>query len=138
MSETYKIPISVKGIVFQDDSVWLRKNERGEWELPGGKLDEGEQPKETIIREIEEELGFEVKVKDLIQADMTRVEGSSDESNGVLVLAYLCEFVKKVSDFETEGEAGASEFKLFPISEIDYLNMLDFFKEAIKKAHSLK
>lgn len=34
-----KLPISVKGIVFQDGKVWLRRNERSEWELPGGKLD---------------------------------------------------------------------------------------------------
>lgn len=43
----YNILISVKGIVFDDEKVWLRKNERQEWELPGGKLDKGEQPEET-------------------------------------------------------------------------------------------
>lgn len=58
----YLVPISIKGIVFENGKVWLRKNERDEWELPGGKLEDGEQPKETIIRELKEELGFEVKV----------------------------------------------------------------------------
>ncbi len=47
MYHTYSVPISVKGIIFENNSVWLRKNEREEWELPGGKLDEGEQHKKS-------------------------------------------------------------------------------------------
>lgn len=46
----YLVPVSVKGIVFDDDGVWLRSNERGEWELPRGKIDPGEQPTETVVR----------------------------------------------------------------------------------------
>ena len=34
----YIIPVSVKGVVFDGGKVWLRQNERNEWELPGGKL----------------------------------------------------------------------------------------------------
>lgn len=135
--KTYEVPISVKGIVFESDSVWLRSNEREEWELPGGKLDEGEQPKDTVVREMEEELGWEVRAKDLIQADMYHIQGSIDEPHGVLVLSYLCEPIKKVSEFEIEGEAGRVEFKLFPVDEVDSLNMPDFYKEAIKQARKL-
>ena len=44
----YDVPISCKGIVFENGRVWIRQNERGEWELPGGKLDPGEQPEDTV------------------------------------------------------------------------------------------
>ena len=30
--------VSIKGVVFIDDRVVLLKNEREEWELPGGRL----------------------------------------------------------------------------------------------------
>jgi 8-oxo-dGTP pyrophosphatase MutT (NUDIX family) len=88
--QPYAVPISVKGIVFENGSVWLRKNERDEWELPGGKLDQGEQPEETVAREMQEELGFTVKVKNLVSAHLYIITRSIDEKSGVLVLSYVC------------------------------------------------
>jgi len=36
-NKAYRFPVSVKGIVYHNDKVVLLKNERDEWELPGGK-----------------------------------------------------------------------------------------------------
>ena len=130
----YLVPVSVKGIVFDDDGVWLRSNERGEWELPGGKIDPGEQPTETVVREMREELGYEVAVNDLISAHMYTIEKSIDESHGVLVLMYTCDITSRSGIFELDGEGGKAEFKAFPINEIAALNMPTFYKEAIARA----
>lgn len=138
MFTPYLIPVSVKGIVFEDGKVWLRFNQRNEWELPGGKLDKGEQPKQTIVRELQEELGFETRVIDIIQSYLYVIENSSDESRGVLVVTYLCELEKKSGDFEIEGEAGTSKFELFPLEEIKGLPMPEFYKEAIAIASKLQ
>src|SRR6185295_699375 len=129
--ETYLIPVSVKGIVFENDKVWLRKNERQEWELPGGKLDEGEQPEETVTREMREELGFDVGVIKPVQAHLYAIKKSTDESKGVLVVSYLCKIIQKSGNFEIEGEAGKAEFKPFTLEEIASLNMPQFYKDAI-------
>src|SRR3989338_2988400 len=129
--KSYQVPISVKGIVFEENSVWLRKNERNEWELPGGKIDRGEQPTQTVKRELKEELGFEAEVIKIIHVWMHQVQKSKDGSSGVLVLSYLCRLLSKNGAFETEGEAGKSEFRKFSLDEIEKLNLPEFYKDAI-------
>ena len=59
-------PVSVKGVCLVAGEVVLLKNERDEWELPGGRLERGEDPVSCLKRELEEELGIEVEVGPLL------------------------------------------------------------------------
>ena len=131
MSNPYNIPISVKGIVFEEEKIWLRKNERSEWELPGGKLDQSEQPEETVMRELKEELGFDVSIERVLQAHVYKIKKLDGESKGVLVVTYLCKLIGKTGTFEIVGEAGKAEFQKFSLEEIESLNMPEFYKEAV-------
>lgn len=55
-------PVSVKAVIVDQGRVLLLANDRGEWELPGGRLDPGESETEALIREIDEELGVVASV----------------------------------------------------------------------------
>lgn len=134
MYTSYAVPISCKGIVFEARKVWLRLNERGEWELPGGKLDSGEQPLDTVAREMLEELGVKVQVGSVVANYLYTVKASSDESGGVLIAIYACDLTARVSEVEHIGEAGPTEYKQFAVAELDDLPMPVFYKQAIRRA----
>ena len=55
-----QFPVSLKAIMWKGDSVLFLKNPRQEWELPGGRPELGESEQQTVVREVQEECGFDV------------------------------------------------------------------------------
>jgi ADP-ribose pyrophosphatase YjhB (NUDIX family) len=55
-------PVSVKGVLFVGGQVLLLRNDREEWELPGGRPDPGESWPQALDREIREETALSVEV----------------------------------------------------------------------------
>jgi 8-oxo-dGTP diphosphatase len=59
----------VAGLIVQDGKLLVCQRTRHQtmplkWEFPGGKIEEGEQPRDALRRELEEELGIAATVGD--------------------------------------------------------------------------
>ncbi|GLX92537.1 NUDIX domain-containing protein [Herbidospora sp. NBRC 101105] len=79
-----RFPVSVKGVVVRDDRVLLLRNERDEWELPGGRLERGEDPAGCLAREIGEETGWQADVGPILDSWQYHVFEGAD----VLIVTY--------------------------------------------------
>lgn len=79
-------PISIKGVLLVEGKVVLVRNEREEWELPGGRMDAGETPQQALVREFEEELAIRVEP----QAQIDRYVFEVIPSRFVSIVTYGC------------------------------------------------
>lgn len=119
-------PISIKGVVGPDQRVLLLKNERDEWELPGGKLDPEETPESCVVREIREESGWEVEVGPLLDAWMYRIRPRVD----VFIVTYGCRLL-------AGGDAVLSDehldVGLFTIDQLPDLRMPSGYRRSCER-----
>jgi len=115
----------VKGVIIRGGKAVLLRNDRDEWELPGGKLELSESPEECLTREIAEELKLAIEPESILDSWVYTIASGVH----VLVIAYGC--------VESSlGEAVLSdehkELQWFPLAEIDTLNMPAGYKASIK------
>ncbi len=88
--ETVKV---VCGIIFNDNKVFIcrrmpKKSLGGYWEFPGGKIEQGESNEASLTRELIEELGMSVEVKDYFKTNL------HDYGKFIIeLIAYKCNFI---------------------------------------------
>ena len=58
--------VGAASIIFnQENKILLVKHSYGKWDLPGGKSEDNESAEQTAIREVDEEVGLNVKINKL-------------------------------------------------------------------------
>jgi 8-oxo-dGTP diphosphatase len=86
------VTVAACALVDADGRVLLAQRPEGKpmaglWEFPGGKVETGETPEQTLIRELEEELG--IVVKEACLAPLTFASHSYPEFH-LLMPLYVC------------------------------------------------
>ncbi|MEU5383249.1 NUDIX hydrolase [Kitasatospora cineracea] len=124
-------PISIKGVVLDEQQrVLLLKNEREEWELPGGKLEVADaSPAARLEIEIREECGWSSTVGPLLDVWMYEpIPGRN-----IFIVTYGCTLSPEDAGRAPVVSHEHKEAGLFHREEIDALPMPQGYKDSIAR-----
>lgn len=116
--------VAACALIDTDNRILLAQRPEGKtlaglWEFPGGKVEKGETPEETLIRELEEELGIVTKVPCL--APLT-FASHTYETFHLLMPLYICRRYEGIAHGR-EGQAvkwaRANALRDFPMPPAD-------------------
>ena len=118
--------ISVKGVIVDaQNRVLLLKNEREEWELPGGRIEIGESPEECVAREIAEETQWKVTTGPILDTWMYYI---NLVERHVFIVTYGCYPQSEAPPVLSHEHR---EVGLFSAVEVTRLRMPDGYRRSI-------
>ena len=109
----YDFNVRVTGVLIEDNKILLVKqkvNDKRNWSLPGGKLEQGETLEQGIIREMKEETGLDVEIIRLLYLCDVSVS-----DNTLLHITFL---LKRV---DGDIKLPTNEFETNPIYEVEFV-----------------
>ena len=123
-----RYPVSIKGVILERGRVVLLENERGEWELPGGRLEPTEQPESCLEREIAEELGVAAKTGRILGSELFEVI----QSRLVFVVTYEALVAGGLATLTVSAEHRRA--RLVPLAALGELNLPSAYRRSIHRA----
>lgn len=137
------------GLIIYDDKIVLIKKANGPYkgklDLPGGTIEYGETPEQALIRELQEEVGIDVRELSLVDANSVLIEWMHHEELeqihhiGIFykIIAYENEIKNVVEITEQNDDSlGASFYEINKLSK-DELSAIAIL-EIEKLGYSLK
>jgi 8-oxo-dGTP diphosphatase len=113
----------VAGLITRDDKLLVCQRTRHQtmplkWEFPGGKIEEGEQPRDALRRELDEELGIQATVGDeLARIQHEYPNGGMVELRFYIVREYKGELENRI--FKDIRWAAPKDLPTFDFLEAD-------------------
>ncbi|HLW87192.1 MAG TPA: (deoxy)nucleoside triphosphate pyrophosphohydrolase [Terriglobales bacterium] len=113
----------VAAVIVKDDKVLVCQRTRHQtmplkWEFPGGKIETGEQPRDALRRELDEELGINAKIgEEVMRIRHQYKTGNSVELRFYVVREYTGNLENRI--FREIRWASRSELPSFDFLEAD-------------------
>ena len=109
----------------------LHRKDNKKWTMPGGTLEFGESMTECALREVKEESGLDVKIKDIIGTytdPNIRVSYSDGEVRQEFTIVYYGEAV----NYDVSLDDESSQYQWVPLDEVSKLPLADSQKRRIE------
>ena len=113
----------VAALIIKDEKLLICQRTRHQtmplkWEFPGGKIEEGEQPRDALRRELDEELGIDARIGDEVERIVHEYpNGTSVELRFYAVREYAGELENRI--FKDMRWAERRELPSFDFLEAD-------------------
>ena len=119
-------PFACDGVIIQDNKVVLIRRGvepfKGQWALPGGRIEDNESAEQCLIREMREETNLAVEPIKLVGV----YSDPSRDPRGVIVATYLCKVIS--GELKAGDDAGDAQwFDLDKLPELagDHRRMVE-------------
>jgi 8-oxo-dGTP diphosphatase len=121
--------VGVGAVIMLEGKILLeqRKNEpgKGKWSVPGGKVELGETPEQTIIRETKEETGLVVDNPVLIDV-VSQV--TLDENGKVKYHFIIIDYFVRLKSGKVEAASDAASLEWVPLGEVENKDLTTSFR----------
>ncbi|MEU3554994.1 NUDIX hydrolase [Streptomyces fragilis] len=129
-----ELRVAAYAVCVRDDQVllarWVAGDGARRWTLPGGGMDHGEDPYDTVVREVEEETGFTVEPVTLLGVDSVRRSyprrlGARADFHGLRVV-----YEARITGGSLRDEVGGSTdmaawHPLSAVADLDHVELVD-------------
>jgi ADP-ribose pyrophosphatase YjhB (NUDIX family) len=102
----------------------------GKWSVPGGLVELGERVQDAMVREVKEEVGFDVEAVKLTDVADTI---TLDSSGRVQYHFVVVNFVARIVGGELKTATDILEAKWVPVGEVDKVDLTGSFRAFFEK-----
>jgi len=119
-SREIKMKLELSGcIILKEKSVLLlKRKDQQHWEIPGGKIRDGDNPKDTALREAQEETGCKIEVIKFLETFDMYVPKKQITAKSYYYLAKILEGTPTVTEPDV-----FEEIKFIPFLELKNINL---------------